>query len=89
MSWNYRICTKLNGIREYKICEIYYDKNGKPNGYVESKATLCWDNKKDLVKTIELLSTVPDNTIYDLDNFPNLYVESKSKNKRKPSRKKV
>jgi hypothetical protein len=78
MSWNYRICTRLNGIREFKICEVYYDKKGTAEAYIESKQILCWDNKKDLLKTIELLQSVPDKEIYDLDNWPNLYKPTKN-----------
>ncbi len=87
MSWNYRICTRLNGIREFKICEVYYNEDGTPRAYSELHNILSWDNKKDLLQTIKLLNSVPDNIIYDLDNWPNEYIKSK-KNESKGKNKK-
>ena len=34
MSWNYRIMTLDKGV-SWGIHEVYYDENGKPNGYTE------------------------------------------------------
>jgi hypothetical protein len=78
-SWNYRICTRLeDGFRVYRICECYYDDGSKiPHSYVDTKQILVWDNPKDLVKTIELLQSVPKKQILDLDNWPNEYKKPK------------
>jgi hypothetical protein len=39
MSWNYRVLvfgeTGYESI--YRICEVYYDKNNNPTGYIEEK----------------------------------------------------
>jgi len=68
MSWNYRICTRMNGTREFRICEVYYNEDGTPRAYSDLNSILCWDNKKDLLETIKLLQSVPGDIVYDLDN---------------------
>lgn len=82
MSWNYRICTRLSGTREFKICEIYYNEDGTPRAYSELHNILTWSDKSDLIETIKLLQSVPANEVYDLDNWPSLY-ENKTKIKGK------
>ena len=49
MSWNYRIIqTEENGEIFLNIHEVYYDKNGIPNGYTENPVTVSGEVVEDL-----------------------------------------
>jgi hypothetical protein len=56
MSWNYRVLAFIYEDEvSFRICEVYYNKDNKPNGYIEEKATqaesiegLKWCLKKQL-----------------------------------------
>lgn len=92
MSWNYRICTHLFSYKKtfmnntklaemkdqriFAIHEVYYDKEGKPDGVTENATTLGgWEELEDLKETIDLIKGALDKPIMDLDNFPNEYKE--------------
>ena len=91
MSWNYRVCTrifsykkefpkapemsKMEDQRIFSILEVYYDKDGNVNGYIdETKNSLAgWEDYEDLVGTHTLMKKAFDKPILDLDNWPNEY----------------
>jgi hypothetical protein len=75
MTWNYRILAF-----EYfdevmlKICEVYYDKKGNPNGYIEDKGCSSTEGIKGLKWTLKkyneaLLKPI----LYGDKKFPNQY----------------
>lgn len=87
MSWNYRIGThvfsykkafvnnsklaEMKDQRLFSIIEVYYDKNGKPEGYIDKKNSLSnWEDLEDLKGTWELIGKAFEKPIIDLDNFP-------------------
>jgi len=88
MSWNYRIGThvfsykkafvsnpklaEMKDQRLFSIIEVYYDKNGKPDGYIDKKNTLSnWEDLSDLIGTVDLVKLALSKPIIDIDNFPN------------------
>ena len=49
MNWNYRIIeTEENGEIFLNIHEVYYDKDGTPNGYTENPVTVNGEVVEDL-----------------------------------------
>lgn len=54
MSWNYRILAfEYKGLDkepevEFRICEVYYTKRGKPNGYTDQNQTSSSEGIKGL-----------------------------------------
>jgi len=61
----------------FGITEVYYDKNGKANGYVDLKEINLL-NHHDEAKNVEeeylLIKGAFDSPILDLDNFPNEFI---------------
>lgn len=57
MSWNYRVLRSVEGKKvqyySYRIIEVYYDDDGKPNGWCETDASA--DTLKDLRATLNLM----------------------------------
>lgn len=56
--------------RLFSIIEVYYDKDGTPNGYTEGKPTKDWEELSDLIGTLDLLKLAVDKPIIDMDSFP-------------------
>jgi hypothetical protein len=57
-TWNYRI---LNDGNNWWISEVYYDNEGKPEGYIESAESLSnWSRQEDLVTTHRLMGFALD-----------------------------
>ena len=90
MSWNYRVCThvfsykkaftnnpklsKMEDQRLFSIEEVYYDKNGKPEGCTKGKNPLGnWEELEDLIVTVDLVKEALSKPIIDLDDFPSEY----------------
>ncbi len=84
MSWNYRILAfehanldKTTEV-ELRVCEVYYTKRGKPNGYIEAKLFSSFDGVKGLKwmlsKHREAL-TKP--ILYSGKKFPKIYKPKK------------
>lgn len=75
--WNHRVITRIqkygksNKRRIFEIIEVYYDKEGNPSSYVNSKDHLSlWENLEDLKGTYEYIASAFTKPIIDLDNFP-------------------
>ena len=97
MSWNYRVCTrifsykkefpkapemsKMEDQRIFSILEVYYDKDGNVNGYIdETKNSLAaWEDYDDLKGTHELMKLAFEKPILDLDNWPKFFGAEKQK----------
>jgi len=88
MSWNYRVGThvfsykkvftsnpklaEMKDERLFSMIEVYYDEDGKPNGYADKiNPTDNWEDLQDLIGTLDLLKLAVDKPIIDIDNFPN------------------
>lgn len=86
--WNHRVATrvfsykqvfvnnpklaKMKDQRLFSIIEVYYDKDGNPTGYVDTKNHLTdWEDMDDLKGTYEMIASAFTKPIIDLDNFPN------------------
>jgi hypothetical protein len=94
MSWNYRVCThvfsykktfvnnpklaEMKDQRLFSICEVYYDENGVPDGYIQPDKNPLgnWEDLEDLSRTWEMIGPAFEKPIIDLDNFPNEWSES-------------
>lgn len=57
MSWNYRVIRQTgdNGRASVALREVYYDKAGAINGWVESTELGHFDDVDDLIGTLELM----------------------------------
>lgn len=87
MKWNYRVVTWLwhNTITEtderlYGITEVYYDKDGTPESYIDIRAHDSrynalhpWEAMSELLGTYQLIGQAFEKPHIDLDNFPNIY----------------
>lgn len=60
--------------RLFSIIEVYYDKNGIPQGHVNASVK-DWDSYEDLVGTHNLMAQAFQKPILDLDNWPNEWKE--------------
>ena len=71
--WNHRIINtpSLNGGDDwYQVCEVVYDKNGKPNGY-SPVTQLAADTPKDLAQFVEQIvaDTATRDVLHEKDFF--------------------
>ncbi len=76
-TWNYRILAFEHPTREttFSICEVYYDKDGKPDGYADSSAK-DFESKEDIKKEIIYYQEALEKPIlYAGEKFPQLYNE--------------
>ena len=75
--WNYRMATKMNEdgkSRLFSIIEVYYDADGNPTAFVDTKNPLAdWQYIEDLVGTVDLVKKALSKDVIDLDNFPNTW----------------
>lgn len=94
MSWNYRIGTHVFSYKQvftdnpkladqkdsrlFSIIEVYYDKNGNPNSYVDKANPLNnWESLEDLKGTVDLVKLALGKPIIDIDNFPDEWEDTK------------
>jgi hypothetical protein len=51
MNWNYRMVrlTKNNHDKYLELCEVYYDENGKPYGFIDKKNPYVEANQVELL----------------------------------------
>lgn len=76
-TWNYRILAF--GYPEditFSICEVYYDNNGKPDGYAPDSYTKGFESVDDIKKEILYYQEALEKPIlYGGDKFPQEYKE--------------
>jgi hypothetical protein len=81
LSWNYRVIKENKSVNEkigyydnYRVVEVFYDENGKINGWSDcTDNILSWNNYEDLKGTSEMVLeafkkpvlTVKDNDLID------------------------
>lgn len=70
MTWNYRIGAEKCGSRVlYRVIEVYYKKNGKPNAWCETEVG-DWESLGEIRDTLNLMAEAPDKPVIDLLDFP-------------------
>lgn len=82
MGWNHRVLA-----REYKdevafeIYEVYYDKKGKPNGYIQDPISVHGSSMKDLKWVLnKMKECLKKPILYEGKKFPREYKPKKKKN---------
>jgi len=83
MSWNYRVATKIFSYKELKgfektddsrlfsVIEVYYDEDGKINGYVDKRNPVSdLEDMGDLYGAYKLVGGAFEKPVLDLDNWP-------------------
>ncbi len=75
MSWNHRILARKEKEEVYfEIYEVYYDKNGKPNGYTENPTSIGGETIKEITWQLnKMLECRRKPILWAGDNFPNEY----------------
>ena len=79
MRWNYRVLADDScGDVVFEIYEVYYDKNGNPNGYSEKPSVVISDNKKGLRWQMNAMKKALDKPVlFSGDKFPKEYKNTK------------
>ena len=78
MGWNYRVlCEVINGEEIYTINEVYYDKKGKPNGFIEHTKGIGSDSKNGLKWQLKVMKKALKKPILDKNKFPKKYKREK------------
>lgn len=73
MSWNHRIIrhieprTHMDDSIYYAIHEVYYDEDGKVNGWTEEPIRIMEESLEDLKVTLQRLTESFDNPVIDYD----------------------
>lgn len=75
MGWNYRVLAyEDNNEIHFKVHEVYYGKDGKPNGYSSKKVTICGENLDDIEWTLnETKEALKKTILWSGDKFPSEY----------------
>lgn len=74
MGWNYRILAHKNGDEIYfQIHEVYYDKDGKPNGYTENGSMVYAYSLNDITWVLDKMKDCANKPILLAYDFPNEY----------------
>lgn len=76
MSWNHRVLAhESKGEVYYQVHEVYYDDNGKPNGYTANPITISGDDIESIKWQLEHISKCLEKPILSLKYFPNEYTK--------------
>lgn len=71
MSWNHRILAKQSGEEVfYQMYEVYYDENGKPNGYGENGVVVGGSEVNHIKWQLTMMKYALKEPVLSLDNFP-------------------
>jgi hypothetical protein len=77
MSWNHRLLAyhhEDEGV-SLKVHEVYYDKQGKPNGYTSNPITIEGESKEDVAWVVEHIGKCLDKPIlWAGSRFPEEYI---------------
>ena len=76
--WNYRIVTRLSdrpiNERLFSVTEVYYNRNNKPDSYIDSKNILNdIESKKAIKWTLKKIKKALKKEVLDLDNWPHAW----------------
>lgn len=76
MSWDYRLLARKYGNNTYlEIHEVYYDEDGKPNGYNGKEADICSQDLEGVHRVLNLMIEATTKPILSFVNFPEEYKE--------------
>jgi len=74
MSWNHRILAHKDGEGMYfQIHEVYYDDDGKPDGYTANGASVGAESIKGINWILDKMKKCANKPILLADDFPNEY----------------
>lgn len=71
MSWNHRVFREqcpADGTWEYTIREVYYDENGKADGYADARP-ISEDSLEDLIATLGRMQVACAKPVLTEDDF--------------------
>ena len=73
--WNHRVLAHQEVDRiVFCVHEVYYDENGKPNGYTENPVSMGFDELEALEWTIDKMKLCLEKEIlWEGDRFPEVY----------------
>lgn len=77
MSWNYRVLAFVHKDEvALQICEVYYDTDGKPNGYADGKTVISTEGIKGLKWVLSRhKEAISKPILYGGERFPEEYIE--------------
>jgi hypothetical protein len=74
MSWNHRILAHKYGDEMYfQIHEVYYDKDGKPDGYTANGVSVGAESLDGIKWVLNKMKECVNKPILLADDFPNEY----------------
>lgn len=74
MSWNHRILAHKDGDEMYfQIHEVYYDKDGKPEGYTANSVSVGSESLDGIKWVLDKMKECTSKPILLADDFPNEY----------------
>ena len=69
MSWNHRVMKSKDGDDDYyQIHEVYYDKDGKVDGYTDRGTSPCGNSLQELKEDLERMLKSLDKEILDYED---------------------
>jgi hypothetical protein len=79
MSWNHRVLAhETNDEVYFQIHEVYYDKDGNPDGYAEDGTTVGGESIESISWVLEEMTKCLKKPILSVNNFPKEYERKES-----------
>jgi len=77
MSWNHRILAHKDGDGMYfQIHEVYYDKDGKPDGYTANSVSVGAESLDGINWVLDKMKECTNKPILLADDFPNELIKT-------------
>jgi hypothetical protein len=77
MSWNHRILAHKDGDRMYfQIHEVYYDKDGNPDGYTANGVSVGAESLDGINWVLDKIKECTNKPILLADDFPNELIKT-------------
>lgn len=77
MSWNHRILAHKDGDGMYfQIHEVYYDKDGKPDGYTANGVSVGAESLDGINWVLDKMKECTNKPILLADDFPNELIKT-------------
>ena len=74
MGWNHRILAHKDGDEMYfQIHEVYYDKDGKPDGYTANGVSVGAESLDGIKWVLDKMKECANKPVLLADDFPNEY----------------
>lgn len=72
MSWNHRVLAHTDKDEiYYQIHEVYYDQDGKPDGYTADAIGIGGETLEEISLTLDRMKECIGKPIISAENFPN------------------